>query len=87
MRSTLSSSFTTKASGTWSTHDALPSLAHANRATRVRNAFVVEDEGWAIRYIEVSTQNWWPGKKVLISPAWIERVSWTDSRVYIGLSS
>jgi hypothetical protein len=50
------------------------------------NGFVVEDEAWAIRYIEVATRNWWPGKKVLVSPAWIERVSWTDSKVYVGLS-
>lgn len=46
--------------------------------------FIVNDETWAIRYIEVSTQNWWPGKKVLISPAWVERVSWEDSKVYIA---
>jgi hypothetical protein len=39
-----------------------------------------------MRYIEVATRNWWPGKKVLVSPAWIERVSWTDSKVYTGLS-
>jgi len=50
------------------------------------DGFVVDDEAWAIRYIEVATRNWWPGKKVLISPAWIERVSWTDSKVYVGLS-
>jgi hypothetical protein len=48
--------------------------------------FVVDDEAWAIRYIEVATRNWWPGKKVLVSPAWIERVSWTNSKVYTGLS-
>jgi hypothetical protein len=48
--------------------------------------FVVDDRDWAIRYIEVATRNWWPGKKALVSPAWIERVSWTDSKVYVGLS-
>jgi hypothetical protein len=48
--------------------------------------FIVDDEDWAIRYMEVATKNWWPGKKVLVSPAWIERVSWEDSKVYAGLS-
>ena len=48
--------------------------------------FVMDDKTWAIRYIEVSTRNWWPGKKVLVSPAWIERVSWADSGVYVNLS-
>jgi len=47
---------------------------------------VIDDEAWAIRYMEVATRNWWPGKKVLVSPAWIERVSWADSRVFVGLS-
>lgn len=48
--------------------------------------YVVDEEAWAIRYIEVATRNWWPGKKVLISPEWIERVSWPESNVYVGLT-
>ena len=48
--------------------------------------FVLDDEAWAIRYMEVATRNWWPGKKVLVSPAWIERVSWSGSKVYVALS-
>jgi len=50
------------------------------------DGFVMDDEAWAIRYVEVATRNWWPGKKVLVSPAWIERVSWAESKVYVGLS-
>jgi hypothetical protein len=50
------------------------------------DGFLMDDEAWAIRYVEVATRNWWPGKKVLVSPAWIEQVSWTDSKVYVGLS-
>ncbi len=34
----------------------------------------------------MATRNWWPGKKVLASPAWVERVSWEDSKVYVGLT-
>lgn len=48
------------------------------------DGFVLDDRAWAIRYIEVATRNWWPGKKVLVSPEWIERVSWADSKVYVG---
>lgn len=48
--------------------------------------FVVDDESWAIRYMVVATRNWWPGAKVLISPMWIERISWIDSTVYVLLS-
>ena len=50
------------------------------------NGFVVDDEAWVIRYLEVATRNWWPGNKVLVSPAWVERVSWMDSKVYVGLT-
>jgi hypothetical protein len=49
------------------------------------DGFIVDDHAWAIRYIEVATQNWWPGKKVLISPAWIERLSWHEETVYVAL--
>ena len=31
------------------------------------DGFVVDDTAWAIRYVEVATRNWWPGKKVLVS--------------------
>ncbi|HTH50056.1 MAG TPA: PRC-barrel domain-containing protein [Candidatus Limnocylindria bacterium] len=48
--------------------------------------FIIEDETWSIRYLVVATRNWWPGKKVLISPDWIERVSWTDQKVFANLS-
>jgi hypothetical protein len=48
--------------------------------------FILDDETWAIRYLVVATRNWWPGKKVLISPKWIESVSWEDREVAIGLS-
>ncbi len=49
------------------------------------DGFVIDDESWSLRYIEVATRNWWPGKKVLVSPAWIERVSWTSPELYVSL--
>jgi uncharacterized protein YrrD len=48
--------------------------------------FIIEDETWAIRYLVVDTHNWWPGKKVLISPQWIESVSWSERKVFVNLS-
>jgi len=48
--------------------------------------FLIDDKTWAIRYLVVDTKNWWPGKKVLVSPQWIERVSWRDSKVFVNLS-
>lgn len=48
--------------------------------------FIVDDETWAIRYLIIDTKNWWGGKKVLISPQWIDRISWDDSKVFVNLS-
>ena len=48
--------------------------------------FIIDDETWAIRYFFIDTRNWWPGKKVLVSPEWIERISWIDSKVFVNLT-
>lgn len=48
--------------------------------------FIIDDETWAIRYLVVDTRNWWPGKQVLVSPEWIERVSWSELKVFVKLS-
>jgi PRC-barrel domain len=48
--------------------------------------FLVEDRSWTIRYAVVDTRNWWPGKKVLISPDWITHVDWYDSKVHVDLT-
>jgi hypothetical protein len=48
--------------------------------------FIIDDESWEIRYMVVDAHHWLPGKRVLIAPRWIERVSWDNSKVYINLS-
>lgn len=48
--------------------------------------FLVDDESWAIRYLVVSTSNWWLGHDVLVAPQWIKRVSWTESAVQVNLT-
>ncbi len=47
--------------------------------------FIVQTEGWVLRYLVVDTRVWLPGKKVLVSPAWIERVDWATAEVYVDL--
>jgi hypothetical protein len=61
-------------------------VAAANGEIGHVDGFLMDDHVWLIRYIEVATQDWWPGGRVLVSPAWVIRISWTDSKVYIGLS-
>jgi hypothetical protein len=48
--------------------------------------FIIDDATWAIRYLIIDTRNWWPGKKVLVSPQWIEHVSWSESKVFLNLN-
>ncbi len=46
---------------------------------------IVDDQTWAIRYLVVDTTTWWSGKSVLMAPHWIERISWEEKTVYLGL--
>jgi uncharacterized protein YrrD len=48
--------------------------------------FIIDDQTWAIRYLIIKTGNWWSGKKVLVSPLWIGRVSWDESKVFVNLT-
>ena len=48
--------------------------------------FLIDSETWTVRYLVVNTRNFWPGKKVLVSPEWIERVSWEESKLFVDLS-
>jgi sporulation protein YlmC with PRC-barrel domain len=48
--------------------------------------FIVDDETWEIRYLVIDTSNWWLGKKVLLAPAWADRVSWLERLIYVHVS-
>jgi hypothetical protein len=43
--------------------------------------FLVEEADWSIRYLVVDTKNWWPAKKVLISPRSARAIDWTEKLV------
>jgi hypothetical protein len=46
---------------------------------------VVDDEDWVVRYVEVDTRNWLPGKKVLVHTSHIDHISFPDQSVAITL--
>jgi sporulation protein YlmC with PRC-barrel domain len=48
--------------------------------------FLFDEDTWEIRYAIVDTKNWWPGKKVLLRPRWIKRVSWADREIYANMT-
>ena len=48
--------------------------------------FVMDDENWVIQYIVVDTGHGLSGKRVMISPSLISRISWEESKVYVNLT-
>jgi uncharacterized protein YrrD len=48
--------------------------------------FIVDDSNWTIYYLVIDTGNWFPGKKVTISPNLIKEINWTTSEVIINAS-
>lgn len=48
-------------------------------------SFLIDDETWKIRYIIVDTKNWLPGKKVLVAPAWINKVKFDEKSVHVAI--
>ena len=47
---------------------------------------LVDEQTWAVRYMIVSTNNWWIGHEVLIAPQWIGNVSWDEGAVTVGVN-
>jgi sporulation protein YlmC with PRC-barrel domain len=47
---------------------------------------LVDEHTWAIRYLIVETSNWWFGHEVLISPRWIQEMSWPDATIAVNLT-
>jgi hypothetical protein len=47
---------------------------------------IVDDEHWWMTYVIVDTKNWLPGRKVLISPAWVREFAWADRRVVVDMT-
>lgn len=47
--------------------------------------FIAEEEGWYIRYMIIGTGKWFPGRKVILSPEWVDDIRWAERKVYIDL--
>lgn len=48
--------------------------------------FLFDQTDWSIHLMVVDTRKWLLGKHVLIAPAAIERVSWEDRTVFVGVT-
>jgi hypothetical protein len=47
--------------------------------------FIGDDSEWVIRYLVLDTRNWLPGKRVLVSPAWVDDVHWQRAQIRMDL--
>lgn len=47
--------------------------------------FIAQTDDWVLRYMLVDTRDWLPGKKVLVSPAWITQLDWVRAHVQVDL--
>lgn len=47
--------------------------------------FILDEQNWQIHYLVIDTGNWLPGRKVLLSPHWIESINWAHSKVTVQL--
>jgi hypothetical protein len=59
-------------------------LARDGEIGRVSD-LVLEDPGWAVRYLEVDIGNWLAGEYLLFAPAWIESIDWSTKDVVASL--
>lgn len=48
--------------------------------------FIFDDQSWQIHYLVIDTGKWLPGRKVLLSPRWIESIDWARSKVNVQLA-
>jgi len=47
--------------------------------------FLLQEEDWSIHYLVIDTKNWWPGKKVLISPRSVKDIDWPRELVTLNV--
>jgi len=46
---------------------------------------LVDEKTWSIRYMVVDTSDYWVGHEVLVSPDWVKRIDWDESKVTLDL--
>ena len=48
--------------------------------------FIIDDHDWSIRFIVIKTGGWLSGRKTIIAPRLIERISWEESKIFVNLT-
>ena len=50
------------------------------------SGFMVDDHEWMVRQIVVETGHWYSGKEILIAPSKVERISYSESKMFVDLT-
>lgn len=66
-----------------STNDVINYHFHATDGSIGHLEALIVDESWVIRYLVVDTRNWWPGKRVILSPDWITSFDTTARMIQV----
>jgi uncharacterized protein YrrD len=48
--------------------------------------FLLDDQGWTVRYLIVDTHNWWPGDHVLLPTAAVSAIDWSSRAVRVTVT-
>ncbi|MCE5328364.1 MAG: PRC-barrel domain-containing protein [Planctomycetaceae bacterium] len=48
--------------------------------------FYFEQRNWIVRYLVLDTHVWLPGRRVLVAPAAVEDIDWSQGEVHLALS-
>jgi uncharacterized protein YrrD len=48
--------------------------------------FLIDDRDWAVRFVVIKTGGWLSGRRTLVSSQSIERISWTESKMFVSLT-
>jgi len=66
--------------------EALTRIPRGSGNEKQVSGFLVDDRSWEIRELVVEAGHWYAGKKILVSPSKVKRISYEEAKVYVGLS-
>lgn len=45
-----------------------------------------DDADWRVRYFVVDTGRWWPGRRILLPPAFVGDIQWDQRRIFVAFT-
>ena len=48
--------------------------------------FIIDEDSWSVRYLQIDTSNWIGGKTVLLAARWIQRIDPADGKIHVDVT-